>query len=373
MDFFIKSSDILIHAGIVHGFFLTFLLINSKNSQRKQNKILSALLILLSLGITYSIVMAEFQDMIMKSPLLIKEPFVLLIGPLLWFYVKELSGLNQSFNKKTLIHILPFMLFCYFFVPFHIHGEDTLVTGFVYKNTRLITSIILFLILIQFSVYFFKIINLTKLHRRRVEQEYSNIDNKTLSWIRYILTGFILVFVFLCITFALLVHNQNLKYFDRHISIIFSILIFALGYKGLLQKEIFLNEKTETLNINQKENNTTLSEKDEQIKNELFDLMLNKKPYLNPELTLVELAKDLNITRNALSQVINKTVGENFYHFINKYRIEEVKKNLVDKKKKSLTILAIALDAGFNSKSSFNSIFKKFTGLSPTEYRNRHL
>ena len=97
--------------------------------------------------------------------------------------------------------------------------------------------------------------------------------------------------------------------------------------------------------------------------------MKNEKPFLDPELSLSTLAKAMGINRNQLSQLINAGIGENFYDFINKYRVEEVKRLMTDPKKQNYNLLGMALEAGFKSKSTFNLIFKRFTGLTPTEYR----
>jgi AraC-like DNA-binding protein len=97
--------------------------------------------------------------------------------------------------------------------------------------------------------------------------------------------------------------------------------------------------------------------------------MIEKKPFLDSELTLSSLAKDLNMSRSQLSQLINDGIGENFYDFVNKYRVEEVKSLMTDPAMKNFNLLGIALEAGFKSKSTFNLIFKRFTGLTPTEYK----
>ena len=98
--------------------------------------------------------------------------------------------------------------------------------------------------------------------------------------------------------------------------------------------------------------------------------MNTNKPYLDHELTLADLAGQLAISRNQLSEVINTGVGDNFYNFVNKYRIDEVKQLIRDDSKKHFKIVSLANEAGFNSKSSFNHIFKKLIGLTPSEYRN---
>jgi AraC-like DNA-binding protein len=97
--------------------------------------------------------------------------------------------------------------------------------------------------------------------------------------------------------------------------------------------------------------------------------MQDEKPYLNAELTIQDLSSALNISKHHLTQVLNHSIGKNFFNFINEYRIEAVKKKIEDKKFAHLTLLAIAYDCGFNSKSSFNNIFKQYTGLTPSEYK----
>ena len=99
----------------------------------------------------------------------------------------------------------------------------------------------------------------------------------------------------------------------------------------------------------------------------LQKILKEEKPYLNPDLTIKQLAEMLEVNSNQLSQVINELLQKNFHQLINEYRVEEVKQNINDT---SRTLLGIALDSGFNSKSSFNRIFKDITGLTPSEYKN---
>lgn len=94
--------------------------------------------------------------------------------------------------------------------------------------------------------------------------------------------------------------------------------------------------------------------------------METEKPYTNPKLTLSDLAASLNISVNHLSQIINQNEKMNFHDFVNKYRVEEFIKNA--SANRNFSILAHALDAGFNSKSSFNNVFKKHKGITPSNY-----
>ncbi|SRR6266496_803464 len=104
----------------------------------------------------------------------------------------------------------------------------------------------------------------------------------------------------------------------------------------------------------------------------VLNYMQNNKPYLEPELTLDQLASQLSLKSRVLSQVINEILGQNFYDFINRHRIEEASRLLTNPKDEKITILEVLYEVGFNSKSSFNTLFKKYTGVTPTEFRKKH-
>ncbi len=101
--------------------------------------------------------------------------------------------------------------------------------------------------------------------------------------------------------------------------------------------------------------------------------MEEKKPYLDVDLSIHDVSDELDIPRHYLTQVINGMLGKNFYNFINEYRIEEVKKLLADEEYSKYTLTSIAFEAGFNSKSSFNSVFKTATGMTPSQFKDAHL
>ena len=157
-----------------------------------------------------------------------------------------------------------------------------------------------------------------------------------------------------------------------------------MAYFGLTQPEIFKKWKP-SHNIIQKETHkgqtipsfktkyaaSILTEHNSKlILQNLLRFMKEKKPYLKSGITIKEVADALDVHPKNLSQVINEQLNHNFFNFINSYRVEEVKTKLQDEKYAHYSILGIALDSGFSSKSSFNSIFKKFTGSTPTSYKS---
>ena len=118
------------------------------------------------------------------------------------------------------------------------------------------------------------------------------------------------------------------------------------------------------------EKSTLTGERAERYLNKLLQCMKEKKPFTDGHLSLQKLAGDLSIPPHHLSQIINERLGQTFSDFINSYRVEEAKRRLLDPAFKHLSLLGIAVDVGFNSKSSFNSVFKKHTSMTPSEFRN---
>jgi AraC-like DNA-binding protein len=153
----------------------------------------------------------------------------------------------------------------------------------------------------------------------------------------------------------------------------------VLGYFGLRQDEILppatsLSELQQGGSIPVQPPDKSIAEKakpNDELLQKLQSHLKTAKPYLNESLTLTELARQIGTTRNQLSFLINSAYGENFYSFVNKFRVEEVKQLIADPKNKNFTILSLAFEAGFPSKSSFHTIFKKFTGITPAEYRSK--
>ncbi|WP_297098946.1 AraC family transcriptional regulator [uncultured Draconibacterium sp.] len=153
-----------------------------------------------------------------------------------------------------------------------------------------------------------------------------------------------------------------------------SVFVILIGYFGLKQKIIFGSEyEQQAISIEGKikYSGSTLKE-DEAVKyiKQLNQYIQLEKPYLNPGLTLTQLASDLNISPHHLSQIINEHFNMNFFEYTNQFRVEEVKSRINNPKFESFSLLGIALDSGFNSKSAFNRIFKKYTNQTPSQYRS---
>jgi AraC-like DNA-binding protein len=203
-----------------------------------------------------------------------------------------------------------------------------------------------------------------------IQQEVSNTEDVNISWVRFFTGVFLMINLSFLFSLFAVIHLDIMNFVWKSVGVILSLSIFALGYKGILQKEILFPEwGVQRESAGPSATVEPESKPDKALIEKLQHYMRDEKPFLDPELSLTTLAKALGLNRNQLSQLINAGIGENFYDFINKYRVEEVKRLMTDPQKHNYNLLGMALEAGFKSKSTFNLIFKRFTGLTPTEYK----
>lgn len=212
-------------------------------------------------------------------------------------------------------------------------------------------------------------------HQRDIELFSSDKESIDLRWIKYI------IFSFIASAVLIIVYNifSVAEKLNIYINIFFLVVVYFVAYYSIKQKEIFpkgLNieetikgdvflEDTDIGGRVRLLNDTELNE----IKTNLLQLIDKKAPYLDSELNLLKLADELNVSSHQLSYVLNEGFGENFFYFINKYRVQKAQELLSDPKYDHLSMLAIGYEAGFNSKTSFNTTFKKMTSFTPSEYR----
>ncbi len=296
-------------------------------------------------------------------------------GPILYFYIKSLTEPLFSFRKVHFWHFAPAILAILYEIIMLIHdasqpGFSDVQNGIWLENIHLVYVIPFTAQLTTFSIilYFAFSLQAYQQHRKRIKQFYSNTYHVELNWIRNFLFLYLGLFLFNIITFT--IHNQivELHWEERwYWHLVAAMAMVYIGIKGYYIDLTKLHELTFP--------NSTLRQKSEKESTQLraFQQTLKKymkehKPYLNPELTLSKLAKDLEWNPSLLSQVINTGFGKNFNDYINTYRVDAVKEELQLGHHRQRSLLGIALDCGFNSKATFNRTFKKLTKQSPTEF-----
>ncbi len=242
------------------------------------------------------------------------------------------------------------------------------------KNQKLFKFFSLGLILVQLILYtalaYFEI----RKHQKKIMSFASNTNEIDLTWLEYIIFSIVLLSIVITI-YNIFLNSSTLNAF---INLFLLMVIFNVAYNSVKQKEIFPldeNLRKEIIQINEEEQSDELRRKvisDNDLamfKSKLSELMKQKKPYLDSELNLIKLSELLKMTPHQLSYVINAGFNENFFKFINTYRVEKAKELLVKEEMNKLSMLGIAFESGFNSKTSFNTTFKKITGQTPTDFK----
>lgn len=304
-------------------------------------------------------------------------PFaVFLIPPTFYLAVSNFVAPDRNFKKRDALHFLLVILFFILDLRFFLKSGDVKLQILQTQTTTMVDIIIMTVVLLQVSIYwvwsFLKLI----WHKETVEMVLASGEAVNLKWLRYFMIGF-LVMILLWGTSIFYQSNSLLVLSNS----IYFFVIFFLAFHALRQGEVYsfsASERKEVQKLideksaDQAEKKKLLSEeKLEEGKQNLTTLMDLQKPYLDKDLSLLKLASALQTTTHHLSYLLNEGYGENFFQFINRYRVEEAKKLLLNPDNSHLNMVGIAYSAGFNSKTVFNTTFKKITGLSPSDFKNQ--
>jgi AraC-like DNA-binding protein len=364
----------ILNVGIVLSFFLGILLF-SKKDKVLTDTILSIWLIVIGIHLTSYFIYFKGYWEIYPHLIGITAPLPFLYGPFLYLYVVYSIKRKNHLQKKDYIHFVPFLISYLYMFPFYFFysaDEKVQVDKGLVDDFGIFSTIMLIGFIVSGITY--SVLSYRKLIQREkvVEENFSNSEGINMNWLRYSILGIVSVFI----TVALVSIFREMMGFQfpfnadiLFYSIIVSFVVFV-GYSGIRQRDLFSNttmkedELVKTASEYKKSSlKTQIATKKHK---ELLELMKKEKPYLNPKLALTELAQSLSISNNHLSQIINQYEQVNFHDFVNKYRVEEFIQKAQNNK--SFSLLGHAFDSGFNSKSTFNSVFKKFKSVTPSQY-----
>jgi AraC-like DNA-binding protein len=364
--------------GITISLFLCLLLILKKNKS-SPDKILTCWIVLIALH--QLLFYLEHAGILLQYPHLlgITFPLPLLHGVFLFFYVSAITQ-EKAINLRTsLPHFIPFLLLILLAIPFYSLSAEEKLKVFENEGEGFEWYSLLQLILIVSLGLGYVIWSLILIHKHRshVQQLYSNTDKKNLKWMEYLSIG-------LGIIWLLAV------FFDDGIIFLGVVaLVLFIGFFGINQLPIFYasTELEKTSNENNaypafpedQASSTPANpvryaksglkeEEANRVYSQLSLLMKQEELYKKNDVTLTELAEELHIHPNYLSQVINEKEQKNFYHYINTLRVQEFIRIASQPESRKYTLLSLAYDCGFNSKSTFNKYFKNHTGKTPSEY-----
>ena len=330
----------------------------------------------------------------------ISYPMPWVFGPLVYLYAVGASDRTWRFTTRDWLHFVPVIVVVTVSMPVYLMSGpdklalfDRLQAGDAPPTIRLLhpTKFVSGLAYSVATVVFLQ------RHRRRIMNSYSNTERVNLLWLLWLSGAAFGIWLTALMGEATGVVPVALqKWSDNLVSLGIALLVYTIGYMGLRQPEIFRYDapatpvRTESFPhdrsvspeaptaaaapraepVYERYERSGLGEVEaDALKSALLTLMTKDHPYRDPDLTLPNLAEQLDTTAHKLSEVLNTEIGQTFYAFVNRYRVDDVRRRLAESRSKNLNVLTVALDAGFASKSTFNQVFKKQTGQTPSTYR----
>lgn len=360
-------------SGIIITFFLAILLI-SKKDKSKADTILAVWLCIIGIHLQLFYLHFSGQYVHFSYLLGLEIPMPLLHGPFLYLYIRSLIYPTQQ-SYRLLLHFLPALLAYLSLIPFLILTAEQKILIYQQKGSGFETQTIaiFFSVVLSGVIYIALSLYLLKRYKKGIKDQFLLTEKMNIHWILYLIYGIGAIWI------VVILGNDTITFGSV------TIYVIVLGYLGIKQGNVFSSYSlayTSTVSTHfdtapiikeiqekVKYQKSTLREEDAtMIHTQLKSIMKTEKLFKNPELALGDLAERLDVHQNTLSQVINSLEQKHFYDYINELRIEEFKEVALIPDSQKYTLLSLALDCGFNSKTTFNRTFKKSMGISPKEY-----
>ncbi|MEO8239188.1 MAG: helix-turn-helix transcriptional regulator [Flavobacterium sp.] len=358
---------------------LSFFLLTVKTKNKLANRLFAAFLILTAIDLS-GFFIYDISDSLNLE--VFRWTACLLIMPLFYLYALAVCYVDFRLQLKHLLHIIPFVVLNLVLTPrFYLAEAVDKLRFFDSHNQMPEMCFLRILIEAQYFFYIIIVFLVLKKYKEIYLENYANASASTYKWL------FQMTVVFLT-AHAIVICRNLLRYtgYDGMflwanvvVGIVALLITCWFVLKALNYPELFkgVNSKLQLTKDILHVSETGISEKvkvqDDAITQQIIllkDYMAKNEPYLDPSLTIQELANQINMQARDLSVLINHHMDQHFFDFVNEYRIQKAMNILRNPSKKDLTILEILYEVGFNSKSSFNTSFKKYTQKTPTAYRN---
>ena len=357
--------------------FLAFFLFNVKTKHKTSNALFAVFLIITAIDVSGTLLNIVVQKP--SSLGMLRNTLAFLQIPVFYLYVLSVCYSDFKLKPKYLLHLLPFVIVNVVLLP-RFYSVNVASKINLLQNRQNIIELQFSHILFhtQIVVYLIAVFMLLRKTKKLYLENYAGANINSYNWLFQFTTALSILYL------IALVKNifkfSEYQYISKGINsglLIFQLfitcwyLLKALNNPGLfrnidsklkLVSDIILeNKDSKPLAGNEKKQDETLSK--------LQQFMIAEKPFLNPSLTIQDISNKIQIPTRELSILINHQLDQHFYDFVNSFRIECAMGILKDDSKSKVTILEILYEVGFNSKSSFNTAFKKHTGSTPTNYR----
>lgn len=369
--------NFIIVSGILQSIIIAGVLLFSRKGNRSANVFIGLFVLICSLHFSWSLIIDTNLGAIFNQLFWFPYSYLLAIGPLLFFYTRSLTESTFQITIKESIHFLP--------VTIEVLVQLFLITIGAQNNiVHYATEGFLWFRIVELSgtatsilLYGRRSLALIKIHEARIVENFSNQKDITLAWLVKLIKYLRVLWVFwLMFELSFFVFLQ----FQMHLIPVYLLLYFLLGMvtysnywiglQAFNKSEVLMEKVTITPPVENTNVYSRLSEVEiKGYAESLGQLMQKEKLYLHETLSLRTLAERLQMDPNLVSYVLNNSLHKSFYDYVNEFRIEEVKRKIEDPAYSHFKIVEIAYECGFNSKATFNRVFKKLTGTSPSEYK----
>ncbi len=358
--------DFILFLGISQGVFLAIAIQVIQDKNRLANRILSLILLISSIMLTgrFFFSVESYWRSFFRIALFV-DVLIFVFGPLLYLYYRRLIFNEQKIYKLHFINFIPAVLMlCYHFWTYQFSLDELLQMSYQGKLTNAFLTIET--VGIIFNFYFcFRCYQLIQIYRKEAKNNLSYSQNL----VPFLVSTLITVMLFMSLWvisyfFAYILEKPSYYISYNVIWIAVPLFVYIIGFYSFKQPAIFRVPITIKTPYKERISGEHL----QKLKRDLERLMVDEKIYLNHTLTLEELAGQLNTSKNNLSWLLNNVEKCNFYDYINKYRVNAFIDKIRKGEHQKHTLLALSLDSGFNSKSTFNKAFKAQTNETPSNY-----
>ena len=360
-------------AGVIQGFLLSIFILSTKKNKASSSIYLGLLILSFTLSnLQYGL--EEIELISWQTFNYIYIPYFFLVPPFLYFYVvKFLYPERKAKPKEKLLH-LPFI----FFLLITLLYKGIITFNIKVNNIKDVTQTIIVIIdvysdFILIPLFFFVLIllliEINNYSRKNKEFNFKIVKSKLL-WLKILF--FVLLATLVPWFYYTIAYTSDSELLYMPLYALTSIVIYLLGYIGIHKIGIHKERKNiRKFNQNNRSYNIIDSQQNEHI-TAFKKLLVNERKFLDNTITLESVSEMLNISKGHLSRIINTELNTSFSDYINTLRVEEAKSYLQNPDFSKYTLVAIGLEAGFNSKSTFNNTFKKITGITPSQYKKKH-
>jgi len=357
---------------------------------RRRNRTANRLLAVAMLAFSISLAQAVYYaaGLVPLFPHFVGAAYLmpLLFGPLIYLYAVTASDRARRLTRRDALHFAPFALALVVGLPIYLMSGPEKIAFYQALQrgeAPLVIHVIDPLKLLSGVTYATATLLFLRRHRARIKDSYSSLEHVNLQWLVRLAVAAAAIWALAVVLEVL--QSPASQRGDDIITLAIALLVYGIGYMALRQPEIFRFDTGEhpvvgaTLApaiappseaVESRYERSGLSDWEAAaLKGALLNTMDQDRPWQDSDLTLADLARRLSTTPHKLSEVLNSQLAQSFYDFVNGYRVRYVQRRIESEDTGNLKLLSLALDAGFASKSTFNEVFKKHTGKTPSDYR----